>query len=61
MQAVITHRVEVTSIQKATALRDKVTDLLDEDEDVTVIHAGAADDSDVAPAAMPTPESPADA
>ncbi len=42
---VITHRAKVTSPQKAAALRDRITDLLIEDEDTDLIHAGMANDS----------------
>ena len=47
MKATITHQVEVSSIQKATALRDKVNELLGEDEEVFVIDSHSAQDQPI--------------
>lgn len=41
----LTHRIETTSSQKATAMRDKCAAYLDEDNDVTVINSAMAQDS----------------
>lgn len=35
----LTHRIEAETPQKATALRDKLASLLDEDEDTTLINS----------------------
>jgi hypothetical protein len=43
--ATLTFRIDTTSTQKATALRDKCADYLAEDDQVTVIHAGMAQDT----------------
>lgn len=42
MKATLTFDVEVPSVQKATALRDKHAELLREDPDVTVINEAMA-------------------
>jgi hypothetical protein len=45
VKAIISHRVEVPSIQKATALKEKCVELLTKDEDVQVIASNVAQDS----------------
>lgn len=45
MIVTLTHRIEVPSMQKATAMREKCAALLDEDDDVTVINSMASKES----------------
>lgn len=42
----LTHRIEASSTQRAVALRDKVAELLEAEDEVTVISSSQAQDDD---------------
>lgn len=42
----LTYRIDTSSIQKATALRDKLAELLNGDEEVAVVHQGSSQVTD---------------
>jgi hypothetical protein len=55
MNALLSFRVDVQSIQKLTALRDQLAGSLEEDEDVQLIAKNQAQD-DAPPEPEPAPE-----